>query len=107
MDDQNPFYKIILLSSGYPGKTCLINRYINNTYLEDVCATSSSSFQIKDVILNNGIKITVHIWDSSGSETFMSLNKIFLKNSKGIILLYDITQKSSLEKTINCTKYTL
>ena len=59
----------------------------------------------KDVILNNGRRVTLNVWDTSGAERFMSMNKIFLKGSKGVILLYDITERSSLEDSMDCYTY--
>ena len=93
MNDEAFTYKIILLSLGYPGKTCLINRYMKNRFEENVNFTTSSSYQNKEVRLNNGKKIIVNLWDTSGCEKNMFLSKIFLKYSKRVIFLYDKLKK--------------
>lgn len=42
--------------------------------------------------------VTLVIWDTAGQERFMSITKIFYKNSDGIIILFDITKKATFER---------
>ena len=99
MNDENPIYKIILFSLGYPGKTCLIKRYTHNSFEINWIAFI---YETKEVTLKNGRQIKVNIWDTSGTETYLHVNKLYIKGSKGIIFLYDITSLSSLNNVISC-----
>ena len=40
----------------------------------------------------------IYLWDTIGQEKLKSLTKIFFKNAKIVILVYDITNKKSLEE---------
>ena len=40
----------------------------------------------------------LEIWDTAGQEKFYSLTKIFIKESKIVIFVYDITSKQSFEE---------
>ena len=42
--------------------------------------------------------ICLEIWDTCGQESYRSINKIFIKGSKIILLVYEITRRNSLEK---------
>ena len=52
----------------------------------------------------------IHFWDTAGQERFRSITTGYFKQSHGLILLYDITNKTSfdnLEKWINAVTDTL
>jgi small GTP-binding protein len=42
--------------------------------------------------------IRVKIWDTAGQEQYKSLTRNFYRNSNGVIIVYDVTNKSSFEK---------
>ena len=42
-----------------------------------------------------GKKYTISLWDTIGQEKLRNLTKLFFKNSKIVIFVYDITNKSS------------
>ena len=47
--------------------------------------------------LNDGKEIKLIIWDTAGQERFHSIAITSVKNSQGIILVYDITNRKSFE----------
>jgi small GTP-binding protein len=42
--------------------------------------------------------IRVKIWDTAGQEQYKSLTRNFYRNSNGVIIVYDVTNKSTFEK---------
>ena len=88
--------KVILLGESGMGKTSLINAAIGKDFDENITSTISSSFVIKQYIKNNK-KYTLNIWDTAGQETFRSLTKLFIKNSKIVLFVYSINNKMSFE----------
>ena len=98
-DDNNIVnYKIVVIGEADTGKTSLINRYLYNEYDDQIYHTSSYNYLEKKVTLNNGEIIMVTIWDSIGYERYRSLLNIFLKDSKGIIIVYDISRKATFKE---------
>ena len=97
MDDKEFIYKIVILDITSSGKTSLINRYINNEYDDKVESTFSPSILEKDLTLNNRKEIKLQLLDTIGRERFISVNKIFIKGAKGLIFLYDISKRRSLD----------
>ena len=90
--------KVILLGDIRVGKTSIINQFILNKFENEVPFTITSSYLDKSIFFPDfGKSILFHIWDTSGSEKYRSLLKIFFKESKVVILVYDITNKSSFE----------
>ena len=41
--------------------------------------------------------ITLQIWDTAGDKKMMSIGKSLYRNANGIILVYDITNRSSFK----------
>ena len=52
-------------------------------------------------ILIGVVNVKLQIWDTAGQEKYRSMNKIFYKDAKVAILVYDITRKSSFEEVTN------
>ena len=87
-------YKVVFLGSSGVGKTILINRYFNKNYKDEPGTSYSASFQEKKIEYN-GKQYLFNIWDTPGSEKYRELVKIFLKDVKIIVLVYDITVKDT------------
>jgi small GTP-binding protein len=88
--------KLILLGEAGVGKSAIIQRYNENTFSENISSTSHANFIEKDVTVNNQ-KVILELWDTVGQEEYRSVAKMFLKNSKIVILVYDVTNFKSFE----------
>ena len=99
MDIEDNFHKlkVILVCMSGSGKTSLINILMGEKFKSIELTTSSPSFAEKQVTLNDKI-YKLEIWDTAGQEKFYSLTKIFIKESKIVIFVYDITSKQSFEE---------
>ena len=91
-----PPLKIILLGDTGVGKSSIIKRFMENSFDINVASTIGSNF-LEKIVYVNGKKVKVEVWDTAGQEEFRSVTKIFVKNSKIIILVYDVTLKHSFE----------
>ena len=88
--------KIILIGDSGTGKTNLITVSAGYEFNSDVLTTRACSFIQKKYTFHN-TQIKVNIWDTIGQEKYRSLTKIFVKEAKIVILVYDITNRTSFE----------
>ena len=88
--------KITLLGNPGVGKTCIISRYVENTYTENNESTIGANY-IEKVIQREGKDVQLNIWDTAGQEKFHALGKHFYKDSYIVFLVYDITSQDSLD----------
>jgi len=88
-------YKVILLGESGVGKTSIIARFYSGKFDPDIIMPLTSQFFRKTIELPNNKSITFDIWNTAGQERYRSLTKIFYKDAKVIILVYDITNKDS------------
>ena len=89
--------KVTLIGGTAVGKTCIIRRYSDDIYVENPPSTSGGSYSEKCVTVNNK-NIHLNLWDTAGQERFRALGKHFYKDAYIIILVYDITKKSTFQE---------
>ena len=93
--------KIGLLGDSGVGKTNIINSILNVDFNEEEISTISLyKFEIK-VILKKDNEVKLIVWDTSGQERFRSLAIKTIKNLDGIILVFDVTNRSSFKNISN------
>jgi len=96
-NDKDSEIKVILIGETGVGKTNLINVSIGLDFKENREATFSNSFVEKIFEINNKA-YKMQLWDTIGQEKFKHLTKLFFKNSKIVILVYDKSVKSTFKK---------
>ena len=90
--------KVILVGQSGTGKTSLINSAIGQQFIEGKEQSTISSSFVTKIINIDEKSYTINLWDTIGQEKFRSLTKIFIKDSKIVILVYDITVLNSFEE---------
>ena len=91
--------KVVLIGEYGVGKTSIILQYTTNKFDPDNVSSLVGSFSSKTVeFLNVQKTIKFEIWDTAGQEKYRILSKIFYKDARAIILVYDITNKSSFDE---------
>ena len=89
--------KFILLGEDYVGKSSLIAQYINNIFDENYLTTIASEKYEKYLKIKDK-DIKLNIWDSVGQKVYRIVNKIFIKNCKIVLIVYNITDWSQFEE---------
>ena len=90
----NP-YKVVLLGESGVGKTCIIAQFTSGTFDANTVTSLTAQFIRKTMEFADDKRIIFDIWDTAGQEKYRSLAKIFYKDAKAIVLVYDITSKDS------------
>ena len=94
--------KAVLLGETAVGKSCLISRFINDTFIDNHITTMSGSFYSKNVFYDKANKkIKYEIWDTAGQEKYRAVNKMFYQDASVIILVIDITRRDTFEAIKN------
>ena len=95
-DEEKKDIKIILLGESGVGKTCIINRYINNEFSPDSQPTIGS-FSSTKIIIKDNIKYSVNVWDTTGQEKYHSITNLYIKGSNIVIFVYSINSRFSFD----------
>ena len=100
MAAQEPF-KVVFTGESKVGKTSLITQYISGTFDSQIMPSLTAQFIKKEIKLPDNSLVTLDIWDVAGEKKYRSLSKIFTKDAKAIILMYDITDENTFKELKN------
>ena len=91
-----PKYKLIFLGDPHVGKSCILYRFMDDTFKEEYQATIGLDFQSKNVQIDNQ-DIHLLLYDTAGQEKFRSLIPMYTRDANIIIVVYDIACRESFE----------
>ena len=89
--------KLLTLGDTSVGKSSFIIKFIDDKFSYNYIATMGLDFKQKIIELDNGELVKLRIFDTAGQERFKSISINFIKKADGILLLYDVTNRSSFE----------
>jgi len=101
---QNEKICLFTLGNSQVGKTCFILRYTKNSFNSTYISTIGIDFLAKDVLLPNREKYKVLFYDTAGQEKYRSIAFNLMKGAEGIILMYDVTKRSTFESITEWVK---
>ena len=96
MFDDKIRLKLILLGDSGVGKSSILQRYYEDVFDSEIEITNNAHFLEKEVTINEE-NVVLELWDTVGQEEYRSLTQIFVKNSKIVIFVYDVTSLKSFE----------
>ena len=87
--------KLCVLGDSSVGKTSLIRHYTEGFFKENYLSTIGVEFNRKTIELNEET-VSMTIWDIGGQTLWAAVRSNYLKGAQGILLMFDLTNKSSL-----------
>ena len=104
MNKPSLIFKIIIGGDGGVGKTTMLHRYVNGTFLFDSKMTIGADIFHKVITLREGLDCSLQLWDFGGQERFRIILDSFVRGAAGAFLMFDLTDFKSfmnLPKWIN------
>ncbi|KAM3592686.1 uncharacterized protein V6R79_023520 [Siganus canaliculatus] len=90
-------HKTILVGDSGVGKTSLLVQFDQGKFIPgSFSATVGIGFTNKVVDVDDG-KVKLQIWDTAGQERFRSVTHAYYRDAHALLLLYDITNKTSFD----------
>mmetsp|Transcript_17532 Transcript_17532/g.22294 ORF Transcript_17532/g.22294 Transcript_17532/m.22294 type:complete len:206 (-) Transcript_17532:90-707(-) len=99
MDEYEPYctQKVVLLGASDVGKSSLVLRFVKGKFFERRENTIGAAFLTKTISVG-GKDLKYEIWDTAGQERYHSLAPMYYRDAAGALIVYDITDKDSLDK---------
>jgi Ras-related protein Rab-8A len=88
--------KLMILGDQAVGKSSLLLRYTEDNFSLNMMGTAGIDLKKKIVTIEEET-IKVMIYDTAGHDRFRQITKVQYKGSKGIILVYDVTDRKTFE----------
>lgn len=86
--------KIVVIGEQNVGKTCILQRLIDNTFNPNTPPTISNSTSKFSCTLSNGKEVTLTIWDTAGQEKYRSLTNVYFRDSQAAVIVFDASNKN-------------
>ena len=92
--------KAVLVGDTKVGKSCILSQFVQETYDPNMPATVGAAFLTKIVSTDSG-NVRLQLWDTAGQEKYRSLAPMYYRSAVAALLVYDVTNKNSLENLKN------
>ncbi|XP_076915023.1 ras-related protein RABD2a-like [Bidens hawaiensis] len=93
-DMSDYLFKLLLIGDSGVGKSCLLLRFADDSYIDSYISTIGVDFKIRTVE-QDGKTIKLQIWDTAGQERFRTITSSYYRGAHGIIIVYDVTDLES------------
>lgn len=87
-------YKVLILGDASVGKTALLRCLTGREFQDKLLPTIATDF-VRRKFEVDGALVELQIWDTAGQERFHSVNRWQYRGVKGVIMVYDVTDKST------------
>jgi small GTP-binding protein len=89
-------FKCIVIGDSGSGKSSLTVRLSEDIFYSDYASTIAIDFRMH--FLNyQGKGVKLQIWDTAGQERFLSVSSAFYRGANGVLLCFDLTNRSSFD----------
>jgi small GTP-binding protein len=92
--------KLVLIGNSAAGKTCIVQRMVNNMFTLNDNSTIGAAYTIYSIDKN----LKIEMWDTAGQERFHSLLPMYARGAEIIIIVIDI-DKNIDEPFVKWNKY--
>eukprot|EP00002_Diphylleia_rotans_P008046 TRINITY_DN1773_c0_g1_i4.p1 TRINITY_DN1773_c0_g1~~TRINITY_DN1773_c0_g1_i4.p1 ORF type:complete len:182 (+),score=38.40 TRINITY_DN1773_c0_g1_i4:49-594(+) len=89
-------FKVLIIGDSGTGKSCLMTRFVDDTYSDHFISTIGVDFKIKTLSLQEKV-IKLQIWDTAGQDRFRAITQSYYHGAHGILVVYDVTNKPSFD----------
>ncbi|KAK2140364.1 hypothetical protein LSH36_1379g00021 [Paralvinella palmiformis] len=90
---KNLSYRVVVLGAAGVGKSCLISRFLYNTYRKAYKATVEEFHQ--EQVEVNGTDINLEIIDTAGAYHFPGMRRLAINTANAFILVYGVDDQNS------------
>lgn len=96
--------KICMIGDFSVGKTCLVARFVRQSFSEKYLTTVGVKIDTKPVNLVDGRQVKLILWDIAGSDALNTTTASYLRGAAGYLLVVDGTRRPTWDSALNLQK---
>jgi Ras-related protein Rab-5C len=96
--------KVVLLGSSNVGKSSLVMRWKEKTFDAFMTSTIGAAYCTLSRSVSPQQSLTLELWDTAGQERYHSLAPMYYRNAMVALLVYDVTDPSSLQAALRWSR---
>jgi small GTP-binding protein len=90
-------FKVIVVGDTGVGKSSLVFRMVDDVFFEYHCQTLGVDFKYTRLTVAD-VDVNLQLWDTAGQDQFANMTSQYYRGCHGVVLCYDITNRSSFER---------
>eukprot|EP00756_Hemistasia_phaeocysticola_P050724 Hpha_TRINITY_DN25915_c0_g1::TRINITY_DN25915_c0_g1_i1::g.185423::m.185423/K07881/RAB14; Ras-related protein Rab-14 len=94
MGEHAYIFKYIIIGDMGVGKSCLLHRFTDSSFLTDSPHTIGVEFGTRVVEVGDK-SIKLQIWDTAGQERFRAVTRSYYRGAAGAVMVYDVTRRQT------------
>ena len=88
--------KLISVSDVEVGKSCLIKRYCEGSFVKDYITTIGIDYGVKKVPFNDCL-VNINIFELSGDDDYKTVRMEYYRDSMGVLMVYDVNIQETFD----------
>ncbi|XP_031561821.1 ras-related protein Rab-13-like [Actinia tenebrosa] len=96
--------KVALIGDGGVGKSSILSILQGEVFSACYVQTKDRIIKSHDIVLQNGRRQSLQIWDTAGSDDFRTYTAHSIKDVKGVIIVFDVCNETSYMNVQNWIK---
>lgn len=88
-------FKVVFLGDSGVGKTSIMQRFVKDTFEQDIPATIGAAFSTKLVEVDCK-EVKFNVWDTAGQERYHALAKMYYRDAAAAIFVVDLTREHTV-----------
>ncbi|EIN04909.1 hypothetical protein PUNSTDRAFT_92355 [Punctularia strigosozonata HHB-11173 SS5] len=89
-------FNVVVLGAGGVGKSALTARFIRDVFIENYDPTIEEEY--RRTLQVDGTLTSLEVLDTAGADQFNAINEMYIKNGRGFLLVFSLTQEASLRE---------
>ena len=93
-------YKVCVIGDGGVGKSSAVRRFSQDIFSEEYQVTVGVQHSSQTIQINRAegpADVKVVVWDLGGQDKFKFVRPMFYRSSRGLVLMFDVTNRESFE----------
>ena len=97
--DRPPKLKVVPIGQSGTGKSCIVKRFLHNSFSENELATMGLNSDGKNITLRNK-EFYLEVLDTAGQERYYGIPQNFARGADGVLLVFDLTRKATFTEGV-------
>ena len=94
----SPSFKVVIVGAESSGKTSIVKRMFGRQVSAQEESTVSVECQDLSILIQSlNTKVNFELYDLPGSERYMVLNRMYLRDTNAALIVYDATNRDSMQ----------